>query len=252
MKISVITATFNSAATVGSCMASVASQDWGDIEHVIVDGGSTDDTLDVVNNAERAPDQLVSEPDKGIYDALNKGIAMATGDVVGFLHSDDVFADEAVLSRIADAFERESVDAVYGDLQYVRAADLDAVIRHWTAGEFSRKKLQWGWMPPHPTLYVRREWYEQIGGFDLNYSIAADYHSMLKLFGNPEFRAAYISSVLVKMRVGGASNRSLTNIVRKSREDLRAMRETGVGALGGYGALAWKNVSKVGQFLKRK
>ena len=249
MKISVITATFNSAATIAECVDSIAAQDHGDVEHVVVDGQSTDGTLEVLDERRDSIAQLVSEPDEGIYDALNKGIGLATGDVVGFLHADDVLADSSVLSWVADAFEDDDVDGVYGDLQYVSATDTSRVIRHWRSGEFSPRKLRWGWMPPHPTLYVRREWYQWLGGLDTGYRIAADYHSILRLLSEPGFKVRYIPRVLVRMRVGGASNRSLRNIILKSREDFRALRATRAGALGGFGALAWKNLSKLNQFV---
>jgi glycosyltransferase len=138
---------------------------------------------------------------------------------------------------------------VYGDLQYVRKGDTSQVVRHWKSYPFSRRSLAWGWMPPHPTLYVRRGWYERIGGFDTRYRIAADYDCILRLFSQPDFKAVYLPHVLVKMRVGGVSNRSASNILRKSREDLDALRRSGVG---GFGALAWKNLSKVGQFLRAR
>ncbi|NKI36444.1 glycosyltransferase [Wenzhouxiangella sp. XN79A] len=252
MKISVITATYNVAGTVQDCLDSVRGQGHGNVEHVVVDGASSDGTVELLEGHRDRIDRFVSEPDRGIYDALNKGVAMASGDVVGFLHADDVFSGSSVLSRVAGAFADDAVGAVYGDLQYVKSDDIGGVIRHWRSGEFVPARLRWGWMPPHPTLYVRRSWYERLGGFDLGYSIAADYQWMLRLLSQDDLRVAYIPEVLVKMRVGGASNRSLKNIVRKSREDLRAMRETGVGALGGVGALVWKNVSKVGQFVKRR
>lgn len=248
VKISVITVVFNRRDTVEDALRSVASQSYGNVEHVVVDGGSHDGTMDVLNASRDQIDVLVSEPDSGIYDALNKGIARATGDVVGFLHADDVFADTEALSRIANAFADEAVDAVYGDLVYVHAKDMDRVIRHWSAGQFSKSKLNWGWMPPHPTFYVRRSLYAQLGGFDLRYRIAADYDTMLRFLGRGEVQAAYIPEVLVKMRLGGVSNRSLANILQKSKEDYLALRRNGVGGLG---ALAWKNLSKVGQFLSR-
>jgi len=246
MKISIITATYNCAATLGDALDSVAAQQYGNREHVLVDGASTDGTLALLESRRSPQSSLVSEPDKGIYDALNKGIARATGEVVGFLHADDIYADDRVLQRIADAFVDPSVTAVYGDLQYVRKQDTSSVVRHWRSGPYSRSKLGWGWMPPHPALYVRREWYDRIGGFDTRYRIAADYDSILKLFSQPDFKAAYIPEVLVKMRVGGASNRSLKNILQKSREDYSALKHSGVG---GAGALLWKNLSKLGQFL---
>lgn len=213
----------------------------------MVDGASTDGTLDLVRRAGGLL-SVVSEPDGGIYDALNKGIARSGGDIVGFLHADDIYADARVLERVADAFGDPTVSAVYGDLQYVRQNDTSHVVRHWKSSPFSRRKLAWGWMPPHPTLYVRRAWYQSIGGFDTRYTISADYYSILQLFSEPEFRAVYLPTVLVKMRLGGASNRSIGAILSKSGEDWDALRRTGVGAFGGVGALAWKNLSKLGQF----
>jgi len=245
VKISIITATWNCASTVGDCLDSVAAQSWPNREHVVIDGASRDVTVDLLESRRAQLSVLVSEPDRGIYDALNKGIARASGDVIGFLHADDVYASPDVLARVAEAFADPSVAAVHGDLQYVRKDDTARVVRHWKSSPFSPDRLRRGWMPPHPTLYVRREWYERIGGFDTRYRIAADYHSILRLFSQPEFRSAYVPEVFVKMRMGGASNRSVRNIVRKSREDLEALRVTGVGGLG---ALAWKNLGKLGQF----
>ena len=188
---------------------------------------------------------MLSEPDEGIYDALNKGIALATGDVIGFLHADDFYANPDVLSAIADRFRDHSVDAVYGDLQYVSQLNPDKIIRHWHTRTFTERRLKRGWMPPHPTLYIRKPWYERIGGFDTRYRIAADYFFMLQLFSHSDFDACYIPDVLVKMRVGGASNRSVNNIIQKSREDFDALRRTGVG---GINTLLAKNLRKLGQF----
>lgn len=245
LKISIITVVFNRRDTIADALRSVASQSYGDVEHVVVDGGSSDGTMDVLNAHSDQIDVLISEADRGIYDALNKGIALATGDVVGFLHADDVFSDAMVLSRVAAAFADDAVGAAYGDLVYVHKGDMERVIRYWSAGHFSKSKLSWGWMPPHPTFYVRRSLYAQLGDFDLRYRIAADYDTMLRFLGRGEVQAVYIPEVLVKMRLGGASNRSLANILQKSREDYLVLRRNGVGGLG---ALVWKNLSKVGQF----
>jgi glycosyltransferase len=246
--ISIVTATWQCAATVGDCLRSVASQTWASREHVVIDGGSRDGTLDLLQRHRDGLSALVSEPDGGLYDALNKGIARCSGEVVGFLHADDVYADDAVLARVADCFADRAVDVVYGDLQYVRRDDTTRVVRHWRSSAFTPRRLAWGWMPPHPTLFVRRRSYAQIGGFDTSYRIAADYDFILRLFSQPGLRAVHLPQVLVKMRVGGASNRSLGNILRKSAEDWRALRRTPVGAFGGLGALAWKNLGKLGQF----
>jgi glycosyltransferase involved in cell wall biosynthesis len=248
MKISVITAVFNNRDTIAEALDSALTQTHPDVELVVIDGGSTDGTVAVLQRYADRLAVLVSEPDHGIYDALNKGIARADGEVVGFLHSDDLFADIAVLSRIAAAFADPAVDAVYGDLLYVRKDDPSQVVRTWRADAFSPARLARGWMPPHPTFYVRRAVYERLGGYDTSYRIAADYDCVLRLLGKGGGRAAYIPEVMVKMRVGGASNRSLKNILQKSREDYRALRVNGVGGLR---ALAWKNLSKLPQFLKR-
>lgn len=249
IKISVVTAVFNRAQTVGEALESVLSQSYSAVESIVIDGASTDGTLAVLELYRPRIGVLISERDHGIYEALNKGIKHATGDIVGFMHGDDIFENDAVLSKVADIFQDPTVDAVYGDLQYVRHHDVSQVVRHWRSSPASSTRLAWGWMPPHPTLYVRRQWYERIGGFDTHYRIAADYFSILQMFSQPDFKAVYLPEVLVKMRIGGVSNNSLKNLVRKSSEDWHALRSTGVGALGGVGALVWKNISKVGQFL---
>lgn len=245
MKISVITAVLNRRDTIQAALDSLASQDYAEIEHIVVDGGSDDGTLAVLEANRARISTLLSESDRGIYDALNKGIALASGEVVGFLHADDVFADDRVLSRIASAMRDPCVDATYGDLVYVRRDDPDRVVRYWRAGSYSRSRLAWGWMPPHPTFYVRRSVYGRLGGFDTRHRIAADYDCMLRFLGAGGVAPAYIPEVLVRMRLGGASNASVGRILRKSWEDYLALRRNGVGGLG---ALAWKNFGKLGQF----
>ncbi|MEM7633292.1 MAG: glycosyltransferase family 2 protein [Pseudomonadota bacterium] len=245
MKISVITAVYNRRDTLADAVASLQAQTHEDFEHVVMDAGSTDGSLEILEQLADPRMVLVSERDDGIYDALNKGMKQATGDVIGLMHSDDVFASPSVLELVARAFEDSSVDAVYGDLQYVSAKDPGRVIRHWTAGEFSTAKLKRGWMPPHPSLYVRKSVIERWGGYDTSYQIAADYDAILRWFGKGRIRAKYVPDVFVKMRVGGESNRSIERVLQKSREDYRALRSNEVG---GAGALAWKNLSKLGQF----
>lgn len=245
LRISVITAVFNRVDTVGQALESVGSQRWGAVEHIVIDGSSTDGTLQVLESHRARLAVLVSERDSGIYEALNKGLARATGDVVGLMHSDDFYADDRVLERVASAFADPMVDGVYGDLDYVAKADPVRVIRRWRSGAYDRSRLAWGWMPPHPTLYLRRPVIERWGGFDTGFRVAADYDAMLRYLGRGGIRLAYIPEVLVKMRVGGESNRSLARILRKSREDYRALRNNDVGGLG---SLVWKNLSKLGQF----
>ena len=248
VKISVITATWNCAGTLPDCLDSVARQSYVNHEHLIIDGASTDGTLDVVNQHIDQIAMFKSEPDKGIYDALNKGIEMATGDVVGFLHADDLYASDEALSKIAKAFEDPTVCAVYGDLEYVSQQDTTKVIRRWQSNSFKQRDLGWGWMPAHPTLYVRRNWYSKIGGFDISYRIAADYLSILKLFTQPGFKTKYIPDVLVTMRLGGASNKSIKAILKKTTEDWRALRSCDFSVLSALRAIAWKNLSKLSQF----
>lgn len=245
MKISVVTAVYNRADTLADALTSVHRQTWGALEHLIQDGGSTDGTLDVINAHDDSRVSLVSTKDGGIYDALNRGMQRAVGDVIGLMHSDDIFAHERVLEQVAAAFEDPQIECVYGDLQYVSARDTDRVIRHWTSGPYARAQLRRGWMPPHPTFYVRRQVLERWGDYDTSFQIAADYDAMLRWLWTGRIRAAYIPQVLVKMRVGGESNRSLGRIVQKSREDYRALKKNGVGGLG---ALALKNARKIGQF----
>jgi glycosyltransferase involved in cell wall biosynthesis len=246
LKISVITVSYNSAKTIGATIDSVNQQTHANIEHVFIDGGSTDNTVDIIKSTSKVTSRIVSEPDQGIYDALNKGLALATGHIVGFLHSDDYFAHEDVLKKIAIAFAIESVDAVYSDLQYVSQSSEAKVVRNWRTQHFTEARLKRGWMPPHPTLYVKKQWYDAIGGFDLRYKIAADYYSVLQLFSIPHFKSTYIPETLVKMRVGGVSNGSLKNIVLKSREDYSALTRSGVG---GGGSLLLKNLRKLTQLL---
>jgi glycosyltransferase involved in cell wall biosynthesis len=246
--ISLVTATWNCAKTLPDCLASVARQNYTRLEHVIIDGASTDGTIDVIY---RYIDQIAifkSERDNGIYDALNKGIQLATGDVVGFLHADDLYASDDTLSKIAKAFEDPMVTAVYGDLDYVSQKDTSKLIRRWQSKPFNQRDLGWGWMPAHPTLYVRRDWYSMIGGFDISYQIAADYLSILKFFTHPQFRTVYIPDVLVTMRLGGASNKSIKAIVKKSKEDWRALRSCNFSVPNAMRAIAWKNLSKLSQF----
>lgn len=246
MKLSIITAVYNREATIAQAIASVRAQTYPDVEHIVIDGASSDGTLAAVEEAQHARMRVVSEPDGGIYDALNKGIALAAGDVIGLMHSDDFFAHDRVLEKVASAMDSSGGLAVYGDLDYVSAADERRVVRRWRSGVYSARKLRRGWMPPHPTLFLRRELFERHGVYDTSYRIAADYDAILRYFSHEDLRPEYIPEVLVKMRLGGESNKSLRKLLRKTREDYRALRSNGVGGLG---ALAWKNLSKIRQFV---
>lgn len=248
MTISIVTAVLNRVDTIGQALDTVRGQTFIDIEHLIIDAQSTDGTLAEIEQRRTPILRVISEPDEGIYDALNKGMFLARGDIFGVVHSDDFLAHDRVLELVADAFHDPEVDAVYGDLDYVAADNPDKIVRHWHAGNFSPEKLRCGWMPPHPTLFIRRRVVEALGGYDIRYRIAADYDAMLRYLVKGHIKLAYIPEVLVKMRVGGESNRSLGRILLKSREDLQAIRENGVG---GVGTLACKNLSKLPQFFKR-
>ncbi len=257
IKISIITATWNSEASIADTQRSIAEQDYprDQIEWIVIDGASTDHTIERIKAGVFQPDKLISERDNGIYDALNKGVRMATGDFVGFLHADDFFASPDVLTRISCAIENSGAEALYGDLQYVRPLDsgeLD-VVRHWESGVYYRRNLKWGWMPPHPSLYLKCEIYERTklaNGeyFDTSYSCAADYDFMMRILSEYEVEPAYLRMVLVKMRVGGISNRSLKNIIIKSKEDWRVIRHNKIGHIH---TLAWKNLGKLKQFIFR-
>ena len=249
MQISVVTAVYNRADTIAKAMRSVQSQTYPDVEHVIQDGGSRDATLERVAELANAATRMLSEPDDGIYDAINRGIRRAKGEVIGLMHSDDFFANANVLTKVAQALADPAVDGVYGDLDYVAAHDPDRVIRHWRSGPYAPASLRYGWMPPHPTLYLRREVFERHGLYNPSYRISGDYDAMLRYLVKGGISLAYVPEVLVKMRVGGESNRSLERIARKSREDLRALRENGVG---GIVTLAAKNLRKVTQFTHRE
>src|SRR6185437_539304 len=202
MKISIITATFNSAATVTDTLSCISGQDHPDIEHIIVDGGSGDKTLEIVSKFPHVS-RVVTGKDKGIYDAMNKGIGLATGDVIGILNSDDVYTGSAVLSDVARVFADPAVMTAYADLQYVDVDDLQKVRRYWRSGPFIPKNFYFGWMPPHPTFFVRREVYNRSGLLNLEMHSAADYELMLRILLKLRLPAYYIPQVIVKMRTGG-------------------------------------------------
>lgn len=246
MKISIITIAYNSGHSIADAINSVLAQTYPDIEYIIVDGKSKDQTVEIVKSYGDRIAKFVSEPDKGIYDALNKGIRMATGDVVGFMHSDDLFASNEIIAKVAGIFQQQEVDSIYGDLQYVYKNDTTKVLRYWKSGKFSRTKLKLGWMPPHPTFYVKKKIYDQYGLFNTEFRIAADYDTMLRFLGKHRISSVYLPTVMVKMRVGGASNRSLKNIIKKSKEDMKAIHDNHFGSVF---TLVFKNLRKVTQFI---
>jgi glycosyltransferase involved in cell wall biosynthesis len=248
MKISIITACYNSAATIRDTLQSIEMQDYSDIEHIIIDGASTDETLDIVGQFPHVS-KVISGKDKGIYDAMNKGIQVATGEVVGILNSDDVYVDSQAISKVITTFNRSSADAIYADLQYVKYEDLSKVTRTWRSGRFSKRKFYFGWMPPHPTFFVRKNVYDKLGNFNCNLRSAADYEFILRVLFKNNMRVEYIPEVLVKMRIGGTSNASLKNRLRANREDREAWRLNNIRPY--FFTIPFKPLRKVLQFIKK-
>ena len=231
MKISVITATFNSGKTVRDTIESVLHQTYKDVEYIIVDGMSKDNTMEVVRSYESlfcGRMRYVSEPDKGIYDAMNKGIAMATGDVVGILNSDDFYTSPDVLEQVAKVMAGGGIDAVYGDVHYVHDEHLDKCVRYYTSRPFHRRWMRFGFMPAHPSFYCRRSVYEQYGAFNLSYKVAADFENLLRLIFVHRIRTHYIAKDFVTMRTGGISTKNFKNRLLITREDVRACRRNGL------------------------
>lgn len=249
MKISVITVTYNSATTLADTLLSVKLQTYSDIEHIIIDGGSCDSTLEIINTHGSHISKLVSEPDKGIYYAMNKGLALATGDVVGFLNSDDMFSTTTSLSEIANQFVDKNIDAVYGDLIMVNRERINVVRRFWRPGSYKAGACTYGWMAPHPTLYVRRSILLQAGGFNTCYRLQADFDLELRLFECMKIRTYYLPIVLIRMRMGGATTGSIINIIRGNIEATKSVEKNGFN--GGIKFIAKKIFMRLHQFWKR-
>ena len=247
-KISVITVMLNSEATLLDNIRSVNAQTYPHIEQVFVDGGSSDRSVQIAKSNAQKPHVLISEPDDGLYDAMNKGIKRASGDVIAFLNSDDVYADETILSQVALVFEDAAVDAVYGDLVYVKSNDTHKISRYWKSGPYQKGAFLRGWLPPHPTFMCRKKIYDQFGSFDTTFKIASDYELMFRFIQRHKIRVGYLPKVFVKMRTGGASN-TLTGMIKANLEVFRAFRQNGYPIH--WRASVMKPVSKLGQFFKK-
>tara|TARA_B100001093_G_C26751317_1_gene981279 strand:- start:277 stop:1023 length:747 start_codon:yes stop_codon:yes gene_type:complete len=247
VKVSLITATYNSSISIKTCLDSIVSQDYSDLEYLFIDGGSSDNTISIIKKYQQNNPfiKMVSEKDHGIYDALNKGISAASGDIIGFVHSDDFLASNDIINHIVSMMKTENLDGVYGDLQYIDKNNTQKVIRNWISCDFKFSLLKNGWMPPHPTLFLKKEVYQKHGLFDLSFRISADYDFMLRIFKDSELKFGYLPKAITKMRVGGASNRSLKNIIKKSKEDYRAIKSNNIGS---FLVLIKKNISKLKQF----
>jgi glycosyltransferase len=246
MKISIITCALNSEITIEKSIRSVQKQSYKNIEHLIIDGGSTDKTLEIIRKMKKKNLNLYSSKDNGFYDALNKGIKFTTGNIVGVLHSDDFYRSNNVIEIVAGIFKQTKADIVYGDLIYVKKEYPFKPIRYWTAGQYSKEKLLKGWMPPHPAVFVKKKIFDQIGFYKVNYKISADYDFLVRIFNCKNINQVYVPKVLINMRIGGMSNRSFKNLIIKSVEDYQIMKKN---KIGGLFTLFNKNFSKIGQFI---
>jgi len=226
MKITVITISFNNVSTIADTLRTVREQTHAPLEHIVIDGGSTDGTVDAVRSFPEV--RLVSEKDDGLYDAMNKGIRMATGEAIGFVHADDLLYSPGCIASVAAAFDRTGADIVYGDEVFVRRNDISRVIRYWKAGEYRRELFRRGWMPPHISCYVRKSLYERLGLYRTDLHIAADYELLLRFLFVHRARAAYIPEIIGKMRYGGRSTRSLLAILKSNWEVYKSWRLNGL------------------------
>ncbi|MBC2595631.1 glycosyltransferase [Ruficoccus amylovorans] len=250
LTLSIVTATYNSSAFVKDCVASVHAQTFAQIEHIIIDGASSDNTLEIINTVPNRISQIISEPDKGIYDAMNKGISASSGDIVGILNSDDFYADESVLEKVADTFCQTGCDVVFGNLDFVSPNDTSRVLRHWKSSPYRPGSFKSGWHPPHPTFFVRRELYERHGLFDISMSVSADFELMLRFMEKHHAQSSYLDQTMVKMRYGGHSTGSIREIIRGNRQIMRAFRNNGISVSPLYPAV--RLLPKLKQFITRQ
>lgn len=228
MKISIISAVHNGAQTIAQTLRSVASQSHPDVEHIVIDGESTDGTVELIEEFREHLAVAISEPDHGIYDAMNKGIAHATGEVIGTLNSDDVYAADDVLAKVAQTFATQEVDSCYADLLYVDRNDMDRIVRYWKSCAFKPGLFERGWIPAHPTFFVRRSVYQRFGGFDLQYAYQSDFELAMRLLEVHRISSAYVPEIFVKMRMGGTTNKSIGNIFKGNLESYRACKFHGL------------------------
>jgi len=249
MRFSIITVSYNSSETIADTVKSVVGQNYPEVEYLIVDGGSKDGTMEILKEFTNNIDVLISEPDKGIYDAMNKGINKAQGDIIGILNSDDIYADKEVINDIGELFKNPKTQAVYADLVYVDRKNPEKIIRKWVSGKYFPGSFKKGWMPPHPTFFVRKSVYVKHGLFNLDFSSAADYELMLRFIHKHQLKIDYLARTIIKMRVGGQSNVSFKNRLKANREDRKAWEVNGLKP--GKLTFIRKPLSKIGQFLKR-
>lgn len=248
-KVSIITVCYNSETTIEDTLQSVINQSYPNIEYIVIDGVSTDNTLSIINKYKDKITTIVSEKDNGIYDAINKGIRLATGDIIANLNSDDFYIDNHVIADAVGTFEKEKTDTLYGDLYYVDAIDTNKIVRYWKSKQYKEGLFLKGWMPPHPTFFVKKEVYQKYGLFDLQFKSAADYEIMLRFVHRFKTSIAYLPRVIVKMRVGGVSNASLKNRIKANQEDRKAWEVNGLKPHAF--TLIFKPLSKLLQFVRK-
>ena len=248
MKVSIITATYNRASTVIRALLSIKNQTYNDIQVIIIDGASEDNTISLVSKMLSDNDILKSEPDLGIYDALNKGLALAEGEIIAFLHSDDLYFDNNVISKVVEVFSDDSVDLVYGDACFFSGNNVKKIRRKYRSNKLSERNLAWGKMPAHPAIFIRRKIYEEVGYFETDYNISADYEFLCRAVHYPNLKSVYLSSFLVRMQLGGASKVGFRSTILLNREVLRALRKNGIYT--NIFMLLSKYPSKILQFLK--
>jgi glycosyltransferase involved in cell wall biosynthesis len=228
MKVSIITVSLNNFAYIEDCIKSVISQDYEDIEYIIIDGGSTDGTIDIIKKYEDKINVWISEPDKGMYDAINKGISMSSGGIIGILHSDDLYIDEHVISNIVRVFDKNNVDSVYADLVYVERDNLDKVVRYYDSSVFQITKFAHGWMPAHPTCFIKKDVYAKYGLYKTDFIIAADYELLVRFYAKHMVSYSYFPKVIVKMRNGGLSTKNFKSNIILNMEIVRSCRDNGI------------------------
>ena len=230
MKISIITACYNAQHTVAETISSVLNQTYQDVEYLIIDGGSSDQTVSIIKSHPQfgQVSYFVSEPDKGVYDAMNKGILIASGDIIGFLNADDVYFDDSVLDQVAQVFSDPTIDACYADLIYVKQFDSTKTVRYWKSNDYHSGLFEKGWMPAHPTIFVRRSVYEKYGTFDLQFKVQADFELTMRFLRVHQIRTLYVPKIWVKMRMGGISNRSLIGSLFSNIESFKACKKNGL------------------------
>lgn len=250
MKVSIITVSYNAVKTIEDTIKSVLSQDFNDIEYIVIDGNSSDGTQDVISKYIKNIDHFISEPDKGIYYGMNKGVALATGDVVGILNADDIYTDNNVVSSIVNVFDLKNTDSVYADLEYVDEIDLNLIKRKWKSGEYKKDNFLEGWMPPHPTFFIKRKHYLNYGFFNTSLRSAADYELMLRMLFKNKLTAEYLPKSIIKMRVGGMSNSSISHRIKANKEDRLAWKLNNLTPK--WYTLYKKPISKLTQFFSFK